>query len=77
MPREDARTKGLRYLTEARLIIERVDGDLVSATCRGSGVIYQCGHLPGRGWHCTCDARGMCSHLHALHAVTIRRQASA
>lgn len=74
MPREDARTKGVRYLAEGRLIVEAVEGDFVLARCRGNGAIYACGHTPRRGWWCDCAAKTHCSHLWALMTVTVRRR---
>ena len=64
--------KGRRYLVEGRLLVERVDGGLVVASCRGdSGSIYHLGFDPRvREWRCTCPARGRCSHLVALMLVT-------
>jgi hypothetical protein len=81
MPRENAVTKGLRYLSEARLQILRVDGRVIAATCRGDGgEVYQLGYERARWW-CSCPARGMrCAHLTALMRVvavpTIREAAS-
>jgi hypothetical protein len=75
MTRETIAAKSARYLAEGRLIIIRVDGDLVSATCRGDGEVYKLGHHVRRGWWCECPARGDCCHLKALRLVTIRRSA--
>jgi hypothetical protein len=76
MTRESIESKGRRYLLEGRLVVTRVDGDHVSACCRGDGEVYQCGHEPDRGWWCSCPARtDQCSHLAALRLVTIRRSA--
>jgi uncharacterized Zn finger protein len=73
MIRETVAAKAARYLTEARLTVLRVDGDQVTATCRGSGELYQLGHDRGRGWWCSCPSRtDQCSHLVALRAVTVR-----
>jgi hypothetical protein len=72
MSRESAESKGRRYLNEARLIIESVNPDLVRATCRGSGCVYDVGWTPMFGWSCSCEARGRCSHLVALQLVTVR-----
>ena len=73
--RESIAEKAARYLAEGRLIVTRVDGDLVAAACRGDGEVYRLGHDPGRGWHCSCPARGdRCCHLAALRLVTARRQ---
>ncbi|MDP8975748.1 MAG: hypothetical protein M3N28_05145 [Actinomycetota bacterium] len=68
--RESAALKGRRYLTEGRVILERVDRHAVVATARGDGHVYRCGWSPLSGWHCTCAARGRCSHLVALGLVT-------
>lgn len=68
MPRESADTKAARYLAEGRLVVTRVDGNLVTATCRGDGQIYVLGR-DQRGWYCTCPALGRCSHLLALGRV--------
>jgi hypothetical protein len=77
MARENATGKAARYLAEARLIVTGVDGDLVTAMCRGDGAVYDLGHEPpGRGWWCSCPARtDCCAHLVALRLVTIRRAA--
>jgi hypothetical protein len=76
MPRESIAAKAARYLTEARLTITAVDGDHVTATCRGDGEVYDLGHTPGQGWHCTCPVwTDRCSHLIALRSVTVRRSA--
>lgn len=71
--RESAQSKGVRYLGEARLTVDRVDHDLVHATCRGQGAVYDVGH-DQRGWYCTCPARTTCAHLTALQLVTIARR---
>ena len=74
--RENAAAKGRRYLTEGRLTVERVDGDLIVASCRGDGETYRLDHDPAQqDWHCTCPARTRCSHLTALMLVTVRRPA--
>lgn len=75
--REDARTKGVRYVSEGRLTVTRVDGDHVVATCRGAGAIYRCGHNPSRGWWCNCPARSTCAHVHALCLVTVINERTA
>jgi uncharacterized Zn finger protein len=74
MTRETIEAKARRYLAEARLIVTAVEGDLVTATCRGQGEQYALGHHPARGWWCTCAARSRCAHLIALMSVTIRRR---
>jgi uncharacterized Zn finger protein len=76
--RESAVVKGRRYLSEARLTVERVDGDLIVASCRGdSGETYKLGFDPGaQEWRCACPARTRCSHLVALMLVTVRKAAT-
>jgi hypothetical protein len=71
MPREGAETKGRRYLTEGRLLVEAVTAHRIDATCRGNGEVYAVGYQRG-GWACTCPALGRCSHLVALQLVTVR-----
>jgi uncharacterized Zn finger protein len=69
--KENAAAKGQRYLCEARLIVEHVDGSSVQAICRGNGDVYHLGYQGGR-WSCTCPARGRCAHLNTLMLVTRR-----
>lgn len=73
MPRENTHDKARRLLTEGRLEVERRDGAVIVASCRGdSGEQYRLGHDPARAphWRCTCPARTACSHLKALWLVT-------
>ena len=74
--RESLDTKAARYLREGRLVVIRVDRDLIEAECRGSGEVYRLGHHPRArpGWWCSCPARGRCCHLAALQAVTVARR---
>ena len=44
MTRETVQAKAVRYLSEARLTVVQVNGDLVLATCRGQGAQYDLGH---------------------------------
>ena len=68
--RESVQEKALRLLTQGRLRVTKVDGDLVQAECRGdSGKVYELGHDNGH-WNCSCPARTACSHLTALWLVT-------
>lgn len=68
--RESAEAKGRRYLAEGRLLVERVVGNHVVATCRGGGAVYRLGFDPARReWRCTCPARSRCAHLIALQLV--------
>ncbi len=69
--RENAYEKGRRYVLEARLLVDHVDGHTIRATCRGGGEIYRLGYDRG-GWWCSCPARTTCSHLTALMLVTVR-----
>ena len=70
--RESVEREGRRYLTEGRLIIERVDGGGIRATCRGGGAIYSLRYENER-WHCDCPAVCRCAHLVALMLVTVGR----
>jgi uncharacterized Zn finger protein len=69
VPREGAEAKGRRYLTEGRLVVDRVSGSEIRARCRGAGALYVLGCEGGR-WHCSCPALTTCAHLHALMLVT-------
>ncbi len=70
--RENAATKARRYLLEARLTVELVDGEEIRATCRGSDSTYQLGYMPGRAWWCDCLARSSsCAHINVLKLVTL------
>jgi uncharacterized Zn finger protein len=73
MAGESIGVKGRRYLTEGRLNVTYVDAEVIRATCRGGGSVYRLGF--DRDWHCNCPARGLCSHLIALQAVTVRQAA--
>jgi hypothetical protein len=73
--RENAEAKGRRYATEARLLIDHVDGRTIRARCRGNGAIYELGY-DGERWYCDCKALGRCSHLVALQLVTVPARAS-
>ena len=72
--REDALTKGERYLTEARLRVLTVDDTSIQAVCRGSGVVWHLGWRGVGGWWCNCPAKTQCAHLVALQAVVIAPQ---
>lgn len=69
--KENAPTKAMRYLVEGRCIIRYVDDDRVIARVRGHEV-YDVEHAPGRGWSCTCPARGRCAHRLAVAHVVAR-----
>lgn len=74
MGREDALSKGKRYLAEGRLLVHSVGDRSIRGTCRGLGRTYRCGwDWDGEwngDWFCTCPARGRCSHVLALQLVT-------
>lgn len=72
MPREDYRTKAVRYLGEGRLTVRRAGDSSIVATCRGdSAEVYRVEFAEGV-WSCTCPARSRCAHLQALMLVTLR-----
>ena len=56
MSREPAAVKARRYLTEGRVILERVTPKIVVASVRGDGTVHRCAWLSD-GWTCTCLAR--------------------
>lgn len=68
MARENARTKGIRYATEGRLVVEEAGRQHFRATCRGSGAVHLVTYRRGT-WDCTCPAKGPCAHLHASWLV--------
>jgi uncharacterized Zn finger protein len=70
MARENAETKGRRYVAEGRLTVDHVSADEIRARCRGDGAVYQLGLNRGE-WYCNCPALGRCSHLVALKLVTV------
>ncbi len=69
MSRESVDEKARRYLGEGRLVVRRVVGDEILATCRGGGAVYELGFEAG-GWWCSCPATRRCAHLAALERVT-------
>jgi len=72
--REDAAAKGRRLLTEGRLVVERVDGRRIEATCRGdTAAVYRLGFGREAEWWCECPALGRCSHLVALQLVVAHK----
>jgi uncharacterized Zn finger protein len=69
--RESAALKARRYLTEGRLLVLEVAVDRIAALCRGDTGLYSVGYGVGE-WACDCPARSRrCSHLLALHLVTV------
>jgi hypothetical protein len=75
MPRETVEAKALRYLADRCLRVRAMNAAVVDATCRGSDATYKLG-WDGRGWSCSCPARGTCAHLVALWLVTVPAQVS-
>ena len=77
MTRESADVKGRRMLTEGRLTVTRINNSMdsdgvISGRCRGDdGAVYSVRWTLHGGWHCTCPAKGNCSHLVALKLVTV------
>jgi hypothetical protein len=69
---ETTAAKACRYLLAGALTVTRVAGDVVDAVIEADTGTYQLGRDPAR-WHCTCPARGRCSHVLALRMVTVRR----
>jgi hypothetical protein len=74
--REDARTKGSRYITEGRLFIRYAGPEGVRASCRGGGTMYSLGWDRKQGWWCSCEARSRCAHIHALMLVALAPRTS-
>jgi len=66
--RENAAAKGLRYLTEGRVVVEGAGRGFFSATVRGNGTLHEVSFGRG-GWLCTCPARSACSHLRACWLI--------
>jgi hypothetical protein len=73
MTRETIASKARRYLVEQRVTVTRVDGDVADAVVRGDTGEHRTGRDPARGWHCSCQAHGRCSHVAALKLVTVRQ----
>jgi hypothetical protein len=70
MPRENARTKATRLLSEGRVIVTRADRDYIEARVRGEGAIHTAGFLAGRWW-CSCPSVGEnCSHIWSLKRIS-------
>lgn len=72
MPREDARARAARLLTERRVMIVRVLQTSALAYVRGdSGELREVSWDPRRGWRCSCPAIGFCAHGHAVASVVV------
>jgi hypothetical protein len=71
-PRETARERGRRLVSEGRLVLRRVDGLGVLGFVRGdSGEVHRVSYTPGHGWRCCSPARTQCAHENAAQLVTI------
>jgi uncharacterized Zn finger protein len=67
-----AEDKARRYLTEGRLVLERVAGAEIRARCVGDeGDSYELAwDAKARSWRCSCPAFGKrCAHVLALARV--------
>jgi hypothetical protein len=72
VPRENARARAVRFLTERRVMIVRVLPTSVLAHVRGdSGELREIRWDPRRGWSCDCPAIGYCAHGHAVASVVL------
>jgi uncharacterized Zn finger protein len=70
--REDALSKGERYLLSGRLTIRLVTPERIEAHVKGdSGHVYRVIHDSGL-WACSCPAQTRCAHLVALKRVVTR-----
>lgn len=68
--RENAETKGRRYLIEGRVVLRVVRPGFVDAIVRGSDKFYEVS-LRNGFWTCNCFAKGRCSHLVAVQLVVV------
>lgn len=68
--RENAATKGRRYVAEGRLTLRELDehAGVVMGDCRGDGATYVVGR-DERGWFCSCPAKTRCAHMVAVGLV--------
>ena len=72
MTRENALSKGERYLLSGRLTIRLVTPERIEAHVKGdSGHTYRVIHDAGM-WSCSCPAKTRCAHLIALKRVVTR-----
>jgi hypothetical protein len=71
MPREDARSKAHRLLSEARVTIRTIGPDVIVARIRGDSAREYLVTWDPAGWHCPCDALGPCSHILATQLVVL------
>jgi hypothetical protein len=77
MTRETTAAKSRRLLAEGRVTVVHVCGDVADAVVAGDTGEHHVGHDPARGWFCSCQARGRCSHAAALRLITVRTAAVA
>jgi uncharacterized Zn finger protein len=68
--RENAQSKGLRYLASGRVLIRRAGPDHVEATVRGNGYLWRVEYRDG-WWRCDCPARSKCAHRYAVEQVVV------
>lgn len=71
--RESAAAKARRILAEGRVTVTACGPGYARALVRGDGAVHEVTE-DARGRLCTCQARGLCSHLLALGLVTAPRQ---
>jgi uncharacterized Zn finger protein len=67
--RENVEDKGRRYLVEGRVVVEQAAAGIFAAVVRGAGEYHSVTFGRG-GWSCTCEARGLCSHLVAAQLIS-------
>jgi uncharacterized Zn finger protein len=72
MTREPIEAKAARLLLEGRVHIVRVSRGDVGAHVQGDTGTRTVTWTRWGDWHCTCPARGRCSHLIAVRLVTQR-----
>lgn len=71
--RENAQSKGRRYLIEGRVLIRIVQPGHVNAVVRGTERFHEV-QLRDGSWNCSCFAKTTCSHLVAVQLVTMRTE---
>ena len=69
--RENYKRKGERYLLEGRFTIISITPEIITATVKGAGEIYDI-TVTADGWRCTCMAKGPCAHIHAAQLVVLK-----
>jgi uncharacterized Zn finger protein len=69
MPRENARSKAGRLLTEGRIEIVRLDEHGCLALVRGDSGEIRTVRFERGGWTCDCPALSCCSHAMACALV--------